>query len=122
MQLTSFTDYGLRSLMYLAKHADRISSVKEIAEYYGISRHHLVKVVHRLGQLGYIETTKGKGGGIRLLRDAKKLRLGELIVALEPGMVIVECFDTRRPTPAGLLIVVNSSAICGRHTKPSSRP
>lgn len=93
MQLTSFTDYGLRSLMYLAKHADRISSVKEIAEYYGISRHHLVKVVHRLGQLGYIETTKGKGGGIRLLRDAKKLRLGELIVALEPGMVIVECFD-----------------------------
>ncbi|HPB89946.1 MAG: Rrf2 family transcriptional regulator [Rugosibacter sp.] len=93
MQLTSFTDYGLRSLMYLAACTDRLSSVKEIADYYGISRNHLVKVVHRLAQLGYIETSKGKGGGIRLAWDARKMRMGDLVTALESSMNIAECFN-----------------------------
>jgi len=70
MQLTRFTDYGLRCLMYLAARPDDLSSVKEISEYYKISRNHLVKIVHRLSQLGYIETSKGKGGGIRLAEGA----------------------------------------------------
>lgn len=93
MQLTSFTDYGLRSLMYLAACTDRLSSVKEIADYYGISRNHLVKVVHRLAQLGYIETSKGKGGGIRLAWDARKMLMGDLVTALESSMNIAECFN-----------------------------
>ncbi len=93
MQLTIFTDYGLRSLMYLELHKDRMCSVKEIAEHYGISRNHLVKVVHRLGQLGFVETSKGKGGGIRMTLDASTLRLGDLVKALEPSMNVVECFD-----------------------------
>ncbi|TAJ16168.1 MAG: Rrf2 family transcriptional regulator [Rugosibacter sp.] len=98
MQLTSFTDYGLRSLMYLAACPDRLSSVKEISDYYGISRNHLVKVVHRLAQLGYIETSKGKGGGIRLAYDAQKLQLGNLVKALEPSMGIAECFNRETNT------------------------
>lgn len=98
MQLTSFTDYGLRSLMYLAACPDRLSSVKEISGYYGISRNHLVKVVHRLAQLGYIETSKGKGGGIRLACDAQKLQLGNLVKALEPSMGIAECFSRETNT------------------------
>ena len=61
MQLTQFTDYGLRSLMYLAAQPDRLCSVREIAEHYAISRNHLVKVVHRLAQLGYVSSSKGKG-------------------------------------------------------------
>jgi Rrf2 family nitric oxide-sensitive transcriptional repressor len=93
MQLTSFTDYGLRSLMYLAAHPDKLCSVREIAEYYGISRNHLVKVVHRLSQLGYIESSKGKGGGIKLAHAPADLKIGDLIRALEPGMNLVECFD-----------------------------
>lgn len=93
MQLTVFTDYGLRSLMYLAAHPDRLCSVKEIAEHYGISRNHLVKVVHRLVQLEYVASTKGKGGGIRLARDPKDLKLGDLVRQLEPHMNVVECFD-----------------------------
>lgn len=97
MQLTLFTDYGLRSLMFLAAYQDRTSSVKEIAEHYGISRNHLVKVVHRLAQLGYIESSKGKGGGIRLARQAKNIKLGDLIKQLEP-MNIVECFDNKTNT------------------------
>ena len=66
MQLTQFTDYGLRSLMYLAVHSGKRCSVREIAEHYRISRNHLVKVIHRLAQLEYITSSKGKGGGIEL--------------------------------------------------------
>jgi len=98
MQLTTFTDYALRSLMYLAARPDEKSSVKEIAEHYGISRNHLVKIVHRLSQLGYVETTKGKGGGIQIAEGTGKLRLGDLVKALEPNMHIVECFDAETNT------------------------
>ncbi len=98
MQLTTFTDYGLRSLMYLAIHGERLCNISEIAEHYGISRHHLVKVVHRLGQLGYVDSVQGKGGGIRLARDPAALRLGDLVRDLEPNMRIVECFDRETNT------------------------
>ena len=98
MQLTVFTDYGLRSLMFLAAHPERLCSVKEIAEHYGISRNHLVKVVHRLAQLEYIVSTKGKGGGIRLAGDPKSLKLGDLVRVLEPNMNMVECFDRETNT------------------------
>lgn len=98
MQLTRFTDYGLRTLMYLAARPDKMSSVKEISEYYGISRNHLVKVVHRLAQLGYIQTTKGKGGGIKIVKGMECLRLGDLITCLEPDMFMVECFDPQTNT------------------------
>jgi Rrf2 family nitric oxide-sensitive transcriptional repressor len=98
MQLTVFTDYGLRSLMYLAANPDRLCSVKEIAEHYGISRNHLVKVVHRLAQLEYIASSKGKGGGIKLARDPAALKLGDLVRVLEPNMNVVECFDRETNT------------------------
>lgn len=93
MQLTIFTDYGLRSLMFLAANPDRLCSVKEISEHYGISRNHLVKVVHRLAQLGHIQSTKGKGGGIKLARKPETLKLGDLVRQLEPNMHLVECFN-----------------------------
>ncbi len=98
MQLTTFTDYGLRSLMYLAAQPEKISSVREIAEHYGISRNHLVKVVHRLAQLGYIASAKGKGGGITLAINPYKLKLGELVRVLEPNMHLVECFNIETNT------------------------
>jgi len=98
MQLTRFTDYSLRTLMYLASHSGQLSSVKEISGHYGISRNHLVKVVHRLSQLGYIETLKGKGGGIQIAKGAEKIRLGVLISELEPNMNLVECFDVKTNT------------------------
>lgn len=93
MQLTIFTDYGFRSLMYVAKHPERLCSVKEIADYYGISRNHLVKVVHKLAQLGYVSSTKGKGGGIKLAHKPESLKLGDLVLQLEPNMHLVECFN-----------------------------
>ena len=98
MQITRFTDYGLRTLMYVAARSENIASVKEVSDHYGISRNHLVKVVHRFSQLGYIETTKGKGGGIKIAKGTEKLRLGELIKQLEPNMNMVECFDAKTNT------------------------
>jgi Rrf2 family nitric oxide-sensitive transcriptional repressor len=93
MKLTNFTDYGLRSLMYLAAHQDKLSTVKEISEYYGLSRNHLVKVIYRLSQLGWIESKKGKGGGIRLTNNAQELRLGDIVKRLESNIHLVECFN-----------------------------
>ena len=98
MQLTIFTDYGLRTLMFLAAHRDRLCNVREVADHYGVSYNHLVKVVHRLAQLGYVESIKGKGGGIRLAKPPEKLKLGELVRALEPHMNIVECFSRETNT------------------------
>lgn len=92
MQLTLFTDYALRSLLYLAAHPDKASNVKEIAEHYGISRNHLVKVVHKMATLGLIESSKGKGGGIRLASDPADMRLGNIVRLME-NMDIVECFN-----------------------------
>lgn len=93
MQLTTFTDYGLRTLMFLQAHPTESFSVKQIAEYYDISRNHLVKVVHHLSKLSYIKTSKGKGGGIQIAEHTGSLRLGELVASLEPNMTMVECFD-----------------------------
>jgi Rrf2 family transcriptional regulator, nitric oxide-sensitive transcriptional repressor len=93
MQLTRFTDYGLRVLIFAASHPDRLCSVREISDYYDISYNHLVKVVHRLAQLGHIKSFKGKGGGIQLAGGAENLYLGDLVLALEPDMNLVECFD-----------------------------
>ena len=94
MQLTSFTDYGLRSLMYLTAWPETTCSVREIAEHYHISRNHLVKVVHKLAQENFIISSKGKGGGIRLAANTLHLRLGDIVQTLEPSMDLVECFDS----------------------------
>ena len=94
MQLTFFTDYGLRTLIYLAAFPDRRCSVREISAYYDISRNHLVKVVHRLAQLDYITSAKGKGGGLFLVKSTLSLPLGDLVLSLEKNMDIVECFNT----------------------------
>lgn len=91
MQLTTYTDFGLRVLIYLAC-ADDGATVAEIAEQYAISRNHLVKVVHRLSQLGYIQTERGRSGGIRLAQAPNKIRLGKVVRDLESNRALVECF------------------------------
>lgn len=98
MQITLFTDYGLRTLMWLANHSDRMNSVREIAEHHNISYNHLTKVARRLVELGYIHSVKGKGGGLTLATDITTLRLGDLVLALEANMHIAECFDPETNT------------------------
>jgi Rrf2 family nitric oxide-sensitive transcriptional repressor len=97
MRLTSYTDFSLRVLMYLALHPERRPTIAEIAERYGISKAHLMKVVYQLGLTGYVETTRGKGGGLRLARRLEDVTVGEIVRQTEPDMAIVACFDPEGP-------------------------
>ncbi|MBS0564848.1 MAG: Rrf2 family transcriptional regulator [Proteobacteria bacterium] len=92
MRLTSFTDYGLRMLMRLAGTPDRGFSTAEMAAEFGLSRHHLTKIMQRLAQAGYVTTRRGAGGGAMLARPASEIRLGALVRLLEGGQPLVECF------------------------------
>jgi Rrf2 family nitric oxide-sensitive transcriptional repressor len=94
MQLTRYTDYSLRVLMYLSlKEGDGQVTIADIATFYGISRNHLVKVVHNLGRLGFIVTSRGKHGGLRLARPACEIGIGEVVRQTEVNCEIVECFN-----------------------------
>lgn len=92
MQLTRFTDYSLRVLIYLGSHPDQLATVGGIAAEYAISRHHLTRVVHQLGLRGYIETVRGKGGGFRLARGPERIRIGDVVRDMETGFDLAECF------------------------------
>jgi Rrf2 family nitric oxide-sensitive transcriptional repressor len=92
MQLTRFTDYSLRVLIYLGSHPDTLATVATIAEEYAISRHHLTRVVHQLGLKGYIETVRGKGGGFRLARQPGQIGIGNVVRDMESGFELAECF------------------------------
>ena len=92
MRLTSYTDFTLRTLMYLAVNPERPTTIAEIARTYGISETHVMKIVHQAGIAGDIETLRGKGGGIRLGRPAAAINLGRVIRRTEPDMDLVVCF------------------------------
>lgn len=95
MRLTQLTDYSLRVLMYLAARPERLATIQEIASAYGISENHLMKVVHRLGQHGFVETVRGRGGGMRLNGRAENIRLGAVVRAVEEDFQVVECFGSK---------------------------
>ncbi|MFC3088555.1 RrF2 family transcriptional regulator [Tabrizicola soli] len=92
MRLTSFTDYGLRMLMRMAGTPGQGISTAEMAQEFGLSRHHLTKIVQKLAQAGYVATRRGSGGGAMLARPAGEIRLGAIIRLLEEGQPLVECF------------------------------
>ena len=99
MQLTLYSDYSLRVLIYLGTKPDEeIATITGIAQAYGISRNHLVKVVHNLSQLGYIITVRGNQGGMRLSRSPERIKIGEVIRHTEGTFDIVECFNTASNT------------------------
>jgi len=93
MQLTQFTDYSLRTLMYLAEHPDKLCTIGEVADWYGISKPHLVKVVHNLAKMDYIKSIQGKGGGIALNKKLSDINIGRIVRDTEPNFYMVECFD-----------------------------
>ncbi|MBI2422441.1 MAG: Rrf2 family transcriptional regulator [Candidatus Hydrogenedentes bacterium] len=93
MQLTRYTDYSLRVLLYLAV-MEGGGTISEIAASYNISRNHLVKVAHQLGKEGYVATTRGRSGGLQLGQDPGGINLGEVVRRVEPNFHLVECFNT----------------------------
>ncbi len=98
MRLSEYTDYSLRVLMYCAAHPDRLVTIGELAEHHRVSKNHLMKVVNDLARQGVIETTRGRGGGLRLLQSADAIRVGDVVRAAETDFRLVECFDATSDT------------------------
>lgn len=94
MKLTDYTDYTLRMLIYLGMHRDRLVTIQEIADAYGISKNHLTKIAHQLGLEGIVETSRGRGGGLRLKREPEAIRIGDVVQATEADFSLVECFHS----------------------------
>jgi Rrf2 family transcriptional regulator, nitric oxide-sensitive transcriptional repressor len=92
VRLTVYTDFSLRLLMYLAVKEGGLATIAEVAESYGISRNHLMKVAHQLGLAGYVATVRGKNGGLRLARPAETVILGDVVRRTEPDLALVPCF------------------------------
>lgn len=92
MQLTRYTDYSIRVLIHVGTRPDgELSSIQEIADAYDISRNHLMKVVQDLGRARFLETVRGRNGGLRLGRPADKINIGELVRHTEQGFNLVDC-------------------------------
>ena len=98
MKLTQFSDYALRTLLYLGVHRDRPVPLSEIAQAYGVSYHHLVKIAGMLGELGLIDGVRGRAGGYQLTKELEAINLGWLIRRTEPDFDLVECFDRKTDT------------------------
>lgn len=94
MQITMFTDYALRALMFTHAAGDRLVTIDEIAEAYDISRTHLTKVVNALTRAGYLTAVRGRSGGLQLGKPADQINLGDVIRTTEPDFALVECFST----------------------------
>ena len=91
MQLKQFTDYALRVMLFVGRAGNRTCTMAEIATRYNISLEHLRKVVHRLAQLGYLKSARGRGGGICLGRDPATIRIGDVFVAMEGDPNVIDC-------------------------------
>ena len=98
MRLPLFSDYSIRVLLYLAVHNDRLVNIQEIADSYQISKNHLMKVIYQLGKIGYIETIRGRNGGIRLAKKTNEINIGQLVRQTEEDFNIVECFCVKTNT------------------------
>lgn len=93
MRLTAYTDYSLRTLIFLAMHREQHVTIQEIADAHGIAKNHLTKVVHQLGMLGYIATTRGRNGGLRLGMEPEDINIGEVVRHTETDFHMASCFD-----------------------------
>ncbi|MFA5487836.1 MAG: Rrf2 family transcriptional regulator [Candidimonas sp.] len=91
MRLTIMTDYAMRLLMHVGNHPDRLCTISEIAQAHAISEPHLMKVTHRLAQDGWLQTIRGKNGGMRLAKPPREIRLGDVVRCTENDMALVEC-------------------------------
>lgn len=100
MRLTIFTDYTLRTLMYLGIHRDRLVTIQDIADVHQISKSHLTKVVYQLGMSGLVETVRGRNGGLRLQREPHEINIGDVVRLSEPDFHMAACFGSEYSTCA----------------------
>jgi Rrf2 family transcriptional regulator, nitric oxide-sensitive transcriptional repressor len=95
VRLTLHSDYALRVLIQVGLSGDRLTTIDEIAESFGISRHHLMKVVNDLGQKGYLDTVRGRHGGMRLKREPHDINVGQVVRDTEDNLNVIGCLEQR---------------------------
>lgn len=144
MRLADYTDYALRVLLYCARHDERLVTVAEIAEQQGLAKNHVMKIVADLAHAGLLETVRGRSGGVRLMRPAREIRIGDVVRLGETDLRLTECFDERsnacKLTPEcrlrgvfaralhaffGVLDAITLAELAGsgpRRSKPSNEP
>jgi Rrf2 family transcriptional regulator, nitric oxide-sensitive transcriptional repressor len=98
MQLTQFSDYSLRVLLYLTARPERWVPLPEISRAYGVSHNHMAKVAQLLLERGYVESLRGRTGGLRLAKPPSQINVGSVVRATEPHFDLVECFDAKTNT------------------------
>lgn len=98
MRLTAYTDYSLRTLIFLAMNREQLVTVQHIADAHGIAKNHLTKVVHHLGMLGYVVTVRGRNGGLRLGREPSEIVIGDVVRHMETDFYMASCFDKAAPS------------------------
>lgn len=96
MNLSKFSDYSFRILIYLAHNQDKLCTVEELADNLKISEHHLKKIVHRLGKTEYVISSKGRNGGIKLGMEPKDINLGKILIITEDSLNLSECFSSAK--------------------------
>ncbi|QTO17365.1 Rrf2 family transcriptional regulator [Burkholderia seminalis] len=104
MRLTDYTDYSLRVMLYLAVRGEGLATIQEISDAYGISKNHLMKVVQQLGELGWVDTVRGRNGGLRLFPASLELTVGQVVRATESDFALVGCFATDGGESRGCVI------------------
>lgn len=109
MRLTLHTDYALRVMIFLGSHQGRLCSISEISNAYGISHNHLMKVVHRLVKAGFVESVRGRGGGIRLARPPGEIPVGQVVREMEDGFDLVDCGSCAIAAGCGMTRVLNEA-------------
>lgn len=109
MKLTLFTDYSMRVLVYLATRPDRLCSIAEIARAYGISQNHLMKVANQLVRSGYVESVRGRFGGLRLAKPPEQVNVGELVRRTEDGFELLDCGNCLIAPACGMTGIVKEA-------------
>ncbi|HDR9583880.1 TPA: Rrf2 family transcriptional regulator [Burkholderia stabilis] len=104
MRLTDYTDYSLRVMLYLAVRGEGLATIQEISDAYGISKNHLMKVVQQLGELGWVDTVRGRNGGLRLFPESLQLTVGQVVRATESDFALVGCFPAENGESRGCVI------------------
>jgi len=109
MRLTLYTDFALRTLIQVALNEGKLTTINDIARSFGISKQHLMKVVSRLSQTGYVEAVRGRNGGIRLVREPRHINIGQVVRDTEDRLDVVGCLEHKNYCPIERVCVLRSA-------------
>jgi Rrf2 family nitric oxide-sensitive transcriptional repressor len=109
MRLTLHTDYALRVLIHVGLNDGKLTRIKDIAQSFGISKPHLMKVVNYLGQRGYLDTVRGRNGGIRLMREPRHINIGQVLRDTEDQLAVIACLERRGYCPIQRICVLRGA-------------